>query len=58
MIFGGFFERVCACVCVCVFFFFFVVFVVVVVGGGFDDFFLMDFCGWHGGGYCGCGGGC
>ena len=45
-------------VCVCFFFFFFfffVVFVVVVVGGGFDDFFLMDFCGWHGGGYCGCG---
>ena len=50
--------RVCVCVFFFFFFFFFVVFVVVVVGGGFDDFFLMDFCGWHGGGYCGCGGGC
>ena len=33
---------------------------VVVVGGGFGDFFLIGFGGWHGGGggYCGCGGGC
>ena len=51
----------CVCVCVCVFFFFLVVFVVVVVGGGFGVFFNGFWWlawRWHGGGYCGCGGGC
>ena len=57
MIFGSF--IVCVCVCVC--FFFLVVFVVVVVGGGFGVFFNGFWWlawRWHGGGYCGCGGGC